>query len=344
MNIPEKIYSGWHKGGHVQGIAIDKEKGHIYFSFTTRLVKTDFEGKVLGSVEKLAGHLGCITLCPEDGNVYGSLEYKHDIIGRGIVNNTGAKFSDEDAFYLVRFETAQITEENMDAESSGVMKGIYLREVVEDYKAVDEAGGKEHRYGCSGIDGTAFGPVFGEDKDSPHKLMVSYGVYGDTEREDNDYQVILQYDIRDFDLYAKSINQMELHHSGPEKCEARYFLFTGNTTYGIQNLEYDSFTGNYFAAVYVGTKPQFRNPPIFIIDGTKAPVLAELQGRKGEKGLTLSLAGESDFPYGQTGFTAMGDGTYHISLPESDDENRLFSSTVLKYRLSKDKEKLFETE
>lgn len=343
MNIPDRIYSGWQKGGHVQGIAIDKEQGHIYFSFTTRLIKTDFAGKVLGSVKNLAGHLGCITFCPEDGKIYGSLEYKHDIIGRGIMKSTGAKFSEEDAFYLVSFETDLITEEDMDAESSGVMKGIYLREVIDDYKAMDEASGKEHRYGCSGIDGTAFGPVFGAGKDSPRKLMVSYGVYGDTERNDNDHQVILQYDIRDFDIYAKPINQMELHHSGPENCEAKYFLFTGNTTYGIQNLEYDPYTGNYFAAVYVGEKPAYRNPPMFIIDGSKAPVSAELKGRKEEMGLTLSLAGESEFPYGQTGFAAMGDGTYHISVPESDYENKLFSSTVLKYRLSEDKKKLFET-
>ena len=200
MNIPEKIYSGWQKGGHVQGIAIDKEKGHVYFSFTTRLIKTDFEGNVIGSVKDLAGHLGCITFCPEDGNVYGSLEYKHDIIGRGIVNNTGVEFSQDDAFYLVRFDTDKIVKEDMEA--AEVMRGIFLREVTEDYKAVDEASGKEHRYGCSGIDGTAFGPVFGAGKDSVRKLMVSYGIYSDVDRDDNDYQVILQYDIKDFDRYA----------------------------------------------------------------------------------------------------------------------------------------------
>nr|MBP7951722.1 DNA modification methylase [Verrucomicrobiales bacterium] len=41
------------------------------------------------SVVRLAGHLGCITFCPEDGNVYGSLEQKHDAIGAGIIRRTG---------------------------------------------------------------------------------------------------------------------------------------------------------------------------------------------------------------------------------------------------------------
>ena len=329
MNIPEKIYSGWQKGGHVQGIAIDKEKGHVYFSFTTRLIKTDFEGNVIGSVKDLAGHLGCITFCSEDGNVYGSLEYKHDIIGRGIVNNTGVEFSQDDAFYLVCFDTDKIVKEDMEA--TEVMTGIFLQEVTEDYKAVDEASGKEHRYGCSGIDGTAFGPVFGAGKDSAHKLMVSYGIYSDVDRDDNDYQVILQYDIKDFDRYAKPINRMELHHSGPESCEARYFLYTGNTTYGIQNLEYDVTTGDYFAAVYVGVKPEFNNPPMFIIDGSKAPVYEELKGRGGEKGFVLSLKGTSNFPYGQTGFAAMGDGLYCISINSEKWEDKEYSSLIKSY-------------
>ena len=328
--IPKEIFSGWQKGGHVQGIAIDEKRGYVYFSFTTRLIKTDFEGNVIGSVKDLGGHLGCITFCPEDGNVYGSLEYKHDIIGRGIVNNTGLEISQEDAFYLVCFDTERITEEEMEA--AKVMKGIFLREVTEDYKATDEASGKEHRYGCSGIDGTAFGPVFGAGAESPRKLMVSYGVYRDVERSDNDYQIILQYDIKVFDKYAEPVNIKELHYSGPENCEARYFLYTGNTTYGIQNLEYDVSTGDYFAAVYVGVKQEFENPPMFIIDGSKAPVYEELKGRKGEMGLVLSLKGSSDFPYGQTGFAAMGSGIYMISINSEKWEEKEYSSLIKSYR------------
>ena len=59
VKIPNVIESGYYKEGHVQGIAVDAEKGYVYYSFTTLLVKTDFAGNFIGSVKRLAGHLGC---------------------------------------------------------------------------------------------------------------------------------------------------------------------------------------------------------------------------------------------------------------------------------------------
>ena len=84
MNFPKTTESGTWKAGHCQGIAVDCEKGYIYCSFTTMLVKIDFDGNFIGSVTGLCGHLGCIVFSPEDGMVYGSLEYKSDAIGKGI--------------------------------------------------------------------------------------------------------------------------------------------------------------------------------------------------------------------------------------------------------------------
>ncbi|MBR4889311.1 MAG: hypothetical protein IKU17_09215, partial [Clostridia bacterium] len=66
--------SGWN-AGHVQGIAVDKERKFMYYSFTTCLVKSDLDGNVIGSVKGLAGHLGCIAYNYKDGKIYGSLEY-----------------------------------------------------------------------------------------------------------------------------------------------------------------------------------------------------------------------------------------------------------------------------
>ena len=71
--LPNRITSPDIPEGHVQGIAVDTERGFVYYSFTTLLLKTDLTGRPLGSVVRLAGHLGCITFCPEDGKVYGSL-------------------------------------------------------------------------------------------------------------------------------------------------------------------------------------------------------------------------------------------------------------------------------
>ena len=89
MNLPKSINFGGMGTGHIQGIAIDAKREFMYFSFTTRLVKTDMQGNVIGSVKGLAGHLGCIAYNYEDGRVYGSLEFKHDSIGKGILANIG---------------------------------------------------------------------------------------------------------------------------------------------------------------------------------------------------------------------------------------------------------------
>lgn len=353
MTLPKIINSGAWREGHIQGIAVDTVNGYVYYSFTTILLKTDMKGNPIGSVERLAGHLGCITL-GGDGRVYGSLELKHDAIGKGIIDRTGWNPSEEDSFYLVRFDTYKITKMNMDAEADGVMSAIYLRDVVKDYEDTDEVSGKKHRYGCSGIDGTGYGPVFGAPADSPKKLMVAYGVYGDVERDDNDYQVILQYDVSDFEKYGRPLNQESPHHSGPETSEERYFLYTGNTTYGVQNLEYDPHSRNWLFCVYRGGKKSFTNYPMFICDGTAAPTLGELKGRGGEIGKQLSPApiGTADangmygsfFPHGSTGVASLGDGLFYFSVPSSEerDTGRYFSSMLTLYKYDPNSKDLFE--
>ncbi len=347
--FPHAVHSGTHRGGHVQGIAIDEAKGHIYFSFTTELVKTDYDGNLLGSVKGLIGHLGCIVFDSDRRRVIGSLELKHDAIGKGIVSRTGHDLAEEDAFYLVSFDVDAISRKNMDAEADGIMKAVWLREVVEDYNATDEVSGKPHRYGCSGIDGTALGPVFGANPTSPKKIMVAYGVYGDVTRNDNDHQVILSYDPDIFDTYGAPLCQDAPHHQGPDTPEAKYFFYTGNTTYGVQNLEYDPHTRTWLTAVYTGKKETFPNYPLFFIDGKTAPVLSSLAGRNGEEGLTLTAARLGHmpdettpgcrFPLGSTGIYAFGDGRYAFSVHGRTEEG--FTSTVVLYHLDETKDDLF---
>ena len=351
-DIPARISSGSYREGHVQGIALDPVRGFVYYSFTTMLLKTDLSGRPVGSVAGLAGHLGCITYDPAADAVYGSLELKHDAIGQGIIARTGRDPSAEDAFYLVAFHAAAVTRMDMDAEADGVMRAVYLRDVVRDYSAADEISGRPHRYGCSGIDGTGLGPAFGADPLSPPKIMVAYGIYGDTARSDNDHQVILQYDPAVIAAYGRPLSQASPHHSGPPCCERRYFLYTGNTEYGIQNLEYDSSTRCWLAAVYPGKKEAFCNYPLFLIDGGAAPAERELTGRPGERGDCLAspamgLPGRQGqargarFPYGQTGICAPGDGSICFSQPAHCPGTHTYSCTVVRYRWAPGTPELF---
>ena len=343
--LPRVLYSGkWQASGHVQGIAVVPEKNYICYSFTTVLVKTDLQGNLIGTVGGLVGHLGCIDYNPEDGRVWGSLEYKNDAIGQGILHTLGRSEDSlaENAFYAVSFDVDKIDRVGLDAERDGIMTATYLPDVVEDYHATGE-GGRPHRYACSGVDGTSFGPAFGAAPDAPRALMIAYGVYGDTERDDNDNQVILQYDWQRLAEAARPLSQAAPHHSGV-RADARYFFYTGNTTYGVQNLCYASTEQQWLLSVYRGEKPQFPNYDIFVIDGSAAPRQATLTGLAGEQGLLLTAkaVGLADgqtgvrgfyFPWGTTGIHALGEGYFYISHEYSTREKpRIYSSTVHLYR------------
>ena len=142
-------------------------------------------------------------------------------------------------------------------------------------------------------------------------------------REDNDYQVILRYDTTDWSQYEKPLNQSAMHKSGPEKPESKYFVYTGNTCFGIQNLEYDPYTDYMFAAVYQGSKDRFPNYPMFVIDMSRKAEVQMLKGI-GCEGEVLNLArvGECHentgihgyhFGYGSTGMISLGDGYFYFS-------------------------------
>lgn len=316
MNLPKSLYSGiWTDGAHCQGIALDRKNGWMYYSFTTLLVKTDLQGRVLGSVGGLTGHLGCISFCEEDGCVYGSLEYKDDVIGRGIRKMLGSDAHCQDAFYITLFEGAKIDRLGMDATTDSVMRAVYLPDVVADYTAqvcLPDGSVVPHRYGCSGIDGTAIGPLFGA-VEGENVLTVAYGIYSDLQRSDNDDQVLLSYSLADLRKAAQPLSQEAMHHSAAQPI-ARTFAHTGNTTYGIQNLEYDPYTQSYLAAVYPGKKPQYDNDPLFAFDATAKPVDAHVPVR--------------GFPYvyGATGLIALGEGYYYVSYDQA--EGGGWSTTV----------------
>ena len=340
MHLPSSIFSGYHGACHCQGIAVDLAGGYIYYSFTTKLVKTDLAGRLIGSVEGLIGHLGCIDFCQADRRVYGSLEYKNDVIGRGILQNLDmADKQISNAFYCAIFDVDCIDRMNMPAEA--VMRAVYLPEVVADYEASVEIDGRvlSHKYACSGIDGTAWGPDFGAC-DGKQYLNICYGVYGDVGRADNDYQIILQFDAANWwDTVAQPLRQDDMHQSGAYSV-GKHFLYTGNTNWGVQNLEYDAYSGNWLAAVYPGKKPQFENYSMFVIDGTRAPKVSE-HDTYGEQISVLHLCGQSRFPHGSTGICALGDGKYYFSEAGRDPERGQYTNVTL-WRATRDADAIFE--
>ena len=335
-NLPKKIHTeGW-RAGHVQGIAIDTKREYVYLSFTTMLVKLDMAGNVIGSVTGFLGHLGCLDFNDEDGRVYGSLEYKNDAIGKGILKQEGVSKQLETGFYVAIFDVDKITRENMSAERDGVMTSVLLKTVVDDFKAkVKDANGNvlEHRHGCSGFDGVSFGQAF--DGSGKQLLTVAYGVYGDKKRTDNDYQVLLQYDTKDWAKYEASLSQDNMHKQGPKKPYGKYFVFTGNTSWGVQNLEYDKDSNCWFLACYRGKKSNFANYTLFCVDGSKKAVKSALQGvayqKKGAV-LTLAEGGVTDEKnpsirgwynkLGAFGIHALGGGYFYITSGGKSKEGR----------------------
>ena len=271
----------------MQGIAVDLKGGYIYYSFTTLLAKYDFQGKLVGTLIGWAGHLGDLDFNSRDGRVYGSLEYKKD-----------------KAFYIAVIDVSRIDRVGLEAKTSGIFRTVYLPEVAADYTADLDGDGKfdgdvaktpDHRFGCSGIDGVSFGPAFGR-AEGPRYLTVAYGIYANTVRTDNDHQVLLQYDVTDWRGYERALDESAPHHSGPSKLHGKYFVRTGNTTYGVQNLAYDEAQQRWFLGVYKGTKPAFPNYLMFAVDARTPPKMSELagvpaaDGKGTAKGLVLTLA------------------------------------------------------
>ncbi|WP_343519994.1 hypothetical protein [Sphingomonas sp.] len=292
--LPLTQNGGTWASGHVQGIAVDMHRGYIYYSFTNLLVKYDFSGKLIGTLTGWTGHLGDLDFNSADGKVYGSLEYKKD-----------------KAFYIAVIDVAKIDRVGIDAGASDVLRTVYLPEVAKDYAADvngdgrfdgddgkfrdDAAASPDHRYGCSGIDGVAFGTAFGRS-DGPQLLTVAYGIYGNTTRTDNDHQVLLQYDVSDWAKLARPLVETAPHRGGPAAVNGKYFVRTGNTTYGVQNLAYDAASQRWLMGVYQGKKTAFPNYLLFAVEAKTRPVRGDLVGVPGaggkgwEQGALLALA------------------------------------------------------
>ena len=333
--LPDTLYVGV-RDGHVQGIALDKAKGYMYFSFTSSFIKTDLQGNIIGTISRIQGHLGAMTLGP-DGRVWASLECKDDVIGQGIADRLGVENlrHDQSVFYVAIIDVDKIDRVGMDPEKDGVMTTVCIREACKDYE------GKT--YGCSGIDGITFAPRIGKCPGKKLYLYVAYGIYGDTSRTDNDNQIILCYDVSGWkERYETPVVFGTVPTNGPEKPRHKYFVHTGNTNWGVQNMAYDAYTGRIYLAVYKGKKDSYPNYPLFSLDVKQRPVKARPKGlEEKHETLKLSEAGLLDAPtgvhgwnfkWGSTGLCPIGEGLWYISENHKDKATGIQSCTARLYR------------
>lgn len=359
--LPQAIYVGG-QDQHVQGIAYDGEKNCMYMSFTSRFVKTDMQGKVIASIDRIQGHLGAMTFNPSDRKVYASLECKDDEIGQGIakVLNVKEVAKADSKFYIAVIDVDRLDSLGVDPEGNDVLRTACIRKAVEDYSA------EGHRYGCSGIDGVAIAPRFGKRSAGKKAvaegekmyLYVGYGIYGDVERKDNDYQVIQRYDLNEIAKTAEPVVFGQTHTSGPKNPDKEYFVYTGNTNYGIQNLAWDPYTDCMMLAVYKGSKQTFPNYTLFAVPMDQTPFKAPLKGvddtrrhlqlklvepREGcvpQQDETTGITGWK-FRYGSMGFCPIGEGLWYISENGKEKETGKHSCTARLYRWTGDSDSPF---
>ncbi len=347
VSLPDSVFVGGQKQ-HVQGIALDREKGCMYMSFTSRFIKTDLKGNILASIDRIQGHLGAMTFNPKDRKVYASLECKDDEIGAGVAKtlNVTKIAKGSSTFYIAIIDVDILDKIGTDPEGNDMFKTVLIKEPANDYNAKVNIDGKEfeHRYGCSGIDGVTIAPNIGKgQKANKSFLYVAYGVYSGLDRDDNNYQVILKYDLDNLAAFAQTIKFGTIHESGPEKPLEKYFIYTGNTNYGVQNMAYDSFTGNIFLAVYKGKKPSYPNYDLFAFSIRQKPFKGKLQSvpyAGNQKQLRLAEIGLKDaatgvrgwhFKWGSTGLCPIGGGLWYIS-ENAQNVNKLQSCTARLYR------------
>ena len=266
---------------HCQGMTIDKLGGYAYYSYTNTFVKCDLEGNSVGTITGIEGHLGDICYNERDGKVYASL------------NPEGKK-----ALYVAIIDVENLNEKGVDAVKGGLIRTVHLTQVWEDFSAKVKNQGKTYsrRYGVSGTDAMCFGPSFETGKG--YYLTISCGTTPQTERTDNDYQVLVQYDVSGWwDKYGQPLSYDKVHHAGPEEMHGKFFVYTGNTYYGVQTMTYFEELNLWFLNVYTTRKEDFPKYNLFIVNGDVKPKEKALKGQDKkdvQKVLTLYKDGSYD--------------------------------------------------
>lgn len=163
-----------------------------------------------------------------------------------------------------------------DAETLELEKRINL-DICDLYKA--QNGTPEDTRGFQGIDGVAFGKIPGTNE---WRLFVACALDTDERWEDN---IILQF-------------------TPDGVYETEYRIKTGNTVFGIQNLDYDKTTGEFWFSTYGGSQPYQPKETLYKTD---------INLTKAEERYCFSSA---------YGFECLGNGKYHCALQWGKNKNQ----------------------
>ena len=160
--------------------------------------------------------------------------------------------------------------------------------------------------------------------------------------------MLLRYDIRKLNEYAGKVKFGDFYGEGPDKPLDKYFAYTGNTNWGVQNLAYDAETGKMFMAVYKGRKSIFKNYDLFVFDVAEKPVKKSLAGVLYDRTKHKVIGSRENpvsgfyFKYGSTGICPVGGGLYYFAEPgKSSVTGNQYSRTRL-YRWTGDPDNPFE--
>ena len=193
------------------------------------------------------------------GGHLGDVDYYDGKIYASYLGNAlpGHAWDDWTSFYIYVFDASDL-------------RLIDKIRLVECERYNDIAGQKNDTRGFLAIDGVAFGkdPETGE-----RKMHVACAVMTD-ERFPN--QIVLQYNLDG--IYEKE-----------------FYINTGNTVFGIQNLDYDDETGHFWFTTYNAEKPFQAKNTLYKIDSDLKTILEQ-------------------YPYSTPyGFECLGGGKYYAS-------------------------------
>ena len=269
--IWDSVYLGEYDiSGHVQGVAVDDELKYMYAPFTQKLVKIDLETNEVVGVVSGWGEFGADVHLGDaayyDGRIYSGMEFRN-----------------EENFYVAVFDCDKIVGE---VDYRDCMSAMWLSEVTKDRQTT--INGEQYAYGAIGVDGIAFGSIPGDDS-GEIVMMVAVNIQNDATDKvgDRNYQILLQYSLDSFlesdgnggtqlkEGVSGIVERPDPHRYGPAH-EDKYFVLTGNTDWGVQNLEYDAVSNNYIMAMYPGSLPEWPNYYTYYVDASVAPVVQDL--------------------------------------------------------------------